>query len=100
LCSYYISSPPSYICNRTLFTSLFPDRLKYAAIRSLFKRGNKDYISNYRSISILTSFSKIFEKVMQIRLLKHLTDNNILVKEKYGFRTNLKTDNAASILID
>ena len=31
---------------------------------------------------------------MQIRLLKHLTNNNILVKEQYGFRTNLKTDNA------
>jgi len=31
---------------------------------------------------------------MQTRLLKHLTDNNILVKEQYGFRTNLKTDNA------
>ena len=51
-------------------------------------------INNYRPISILTSFSKILEKVMQTRLLKHLTDNNILVKEQYGFRTNLKTDNA------
>ena len=42
-------------------------------------------------------FKKIFEKVMQIRLLKHLTDNNILVEEQYGFRTNLKTDNAIYI---
>jgi hypothetical protein len=31
---------------------------------------------------------------MQTRLLKHLTDSNILVKEQYGLRTNLKTDNA------
>ena len=31
---------------------------------------------------------------MQTRLLIHLTDNNILVKEQYGFRTNFKTDNA------
>jgi hypothetical protein len=46
-------------------------------------------------ISILTSFSKIFDKVLQTWLLKHLTDNNILVKEQYGFRaTKLKTDNA------
>jgi hypothetical protein len=44
-------------------------------------------------------FKKIFEKVMQIRLLKHLTDNNILVEEQYGFRTNLKTDNAIYIYI-
>ena len=31
---------------------------------------------------------------MQTRLLKHLTDHNILSKEQYGFRTKLKTDNA------
>jgi hypothetical protein len=37
---------------------------------------------------------KIFEKAMQTRLLEHLNENNILVKEQYGFRTNLKTDNA------
>jgi Notch-like protein len=71
LCSYYISSPLNYICNRALFKSVFPDRLKYATIRPLFKNGNKDFINNYRPISILTSFSKIFEKVMQTILLKH-----------------------------
>jgi Notch-like protein len=91
---FYISPPPNYICSRTLYTGVFPGRLKHATIRPLFKKGNKDDINNYRPISILTSFSKSFEKVMRTRLLIHLTDNNILVKEQYGFRTNLKTDNA------
>jgi len=94
LCSYFNSSQLNYICNGTLFTGVFSDRQKYATIRPLFKRGNKDDIDNYRPISILTSFSKIFEKVLQTRLLKHLTDHNILVKEQYGFRTKLKTVNA------
>ena len=62
LCSYFISSPLNYICNRTLLTGVFHDRLKYATIQPLFKKGNKDDINNYRPISILTSFSKIFEK--------------------------------------
>jgi hypothetical protein len=31
-CSYFFSSPLNYICNRTLFTGVFPDRLKYATI--------------------------------------------------------------------
>jgi hypothetical protein len=92
LCSSNISSPLNYISNRALFTGVFPDRLKYTTIRPLFRKGNKDYVNNYRPISILTSFSKIFEKVMQTRLLKHLTDDNILVKEQYGFRTNIKND--------
>jgi hypothetical protein len=51
-------------------------------------------MSNYRPISILTSFSKMFEKVMQTGLLKQLTDHNILSREQYGFITKLKTDNA------
>jgi hypothetical protein len=94
LCSYYISSPLNYVCNRALLTGVFPDRLKYVTVRPLFKKGNKDDVNNCRPISILTSFSKIFEKVMQTRLVEHLNDNNILVKEQYGFRSNLKTDNA------
>jgi hypothetical protein len=56
LCYFYISSPLNYICNRALFTGVFPDRLKYATIRPLFKKGNKDDTNNYRPISILTSF--------------------------------------------
>jgi len=71
LCSHFISSPLNYICNRTPFTGFFPDRLKYAIIRPLFKKGNKNYMSNNRPISILTSFSKLFEKVMQTRLLNN-----------------------------
>jgi len=81
--------------NRTFFTGIFPDRLKYASVRPLYKKGNKIYISNYRPVSILMSFSDFFYKVMQTLLLKHLTDHNILSKEQYGFRTKLKTDNAA-----
>jgi hypothetical protein len=57
-------------------------------------------MSSYRPVSILTSFSKLFGKVMQTRLLKHLTDHNILSKEQYGFRTKLKTDNATYQLPD
>ena len=64
------------------------------SIRCLFKKDNEKDMSSYRPISILTSFSKIFQKVMHTRLLQHLTDHNILVKEQYGFRTNLTTDNA------
>ena len=49
---------------------------------------------NYRPVSLLTSFSKIFETVMQRRILKHLTNYSILSAEPYGFRLGLRTDNA------
>ena len=93
LCYHFISSLLiMYVTG--LFTGVFPNWLKDAFIRPLFKKGNKNDISNYKPISILTSFSNIFEKVMQIRLLKHLNVHNILSNEQYNFRTKLKTDSA------
>jgi Notch-like protein len=65
---YYISSPLTYICNRMLFSGIFPTRLKFSEVKPIFKKGDKNDTSNYRPISLLTSFSKIFEKVIYIRL--------------------------------
>jgi hypothetical protein len=56
----FIISPLTYICNAVLSTGVFPDRLKYAIVKSVFKKGNKPEISNYRLISLLTFFSNFF----------------------------------------
>jgi len=47
---------------------------------------------NYTLISLLTSFSKIFEKRLYSRLYKYTCINYILVKEKYGLRINSSTE--------
>jgi Notch-like protein len=59
---HMISSPLTYILNLALSTGIFPARMKYSIVKPLFKKGDKSDISNYRPISLLTSFSKIFEK--------------------------------------
>jgi hypothetical protein len=74
--------------------------LKYSQIHPVFKKRNKTEISNYRPISLLTSFSKIFEKVIYKRLYYHITSNNILAKEQYGFRNNSSTEIASNNLIN
>jgi hypothetical protein len=53
----------------TPFAGVFPDNLKYATVKPSFKKGNKDDINNYMQISILTSFLKVFEKLLQTGLL-------------------------------
>ena len=80
--SLFISSPLSYICNKMLLWGVFPDRLKYAIIRPIHKNNVTCEISNNRPISLLTSFSKIFEIIMQRRILKHLNKYNILSTEQ------------------
>jgi hypothetical protein len=48
-----------------LFWGVFPDRLKYAIIKPLHKNDDMCEVSKYRPVSLLTSFSKIFEMVIQ-----------------------------------
>jgi len=74
----FVSSSLNYIFNKILFWGVFPDRLNYTVIKPLHKNGDRCEVSNYRTVSLLTSFSKIFEMVMQIRILKHPTKYNIL----------------------
>jgi sarcosine oxidase/L-pipecolate oxidase len=59
-------------------------RLKYSQISPIFKRGDKTVMTNYRPISLLTSFSNIFEKVIYNRVQYHIDTNNILAQEQYG----------------
>ena len=67
-----------------LFWGVFPDRLKYATIKPLHKSEDRCEVSNYRLVSLLISFSKIFETVMHRRILKHNTNYNTLSTEQYG----------------
>jgi len=42
----FIISSLTYICNAVLSTGVFPYRLKYAVVKPIFKKGNKQEISN------------------------------------------------------
>ena len=54
----------TYIVNKSFESDIFPDPLKLAKIVHILKSGDKKIISNYRPISVLTFFSKIFEKAI------------------------------------
>ena len=100
LSSPFIISPLTYISNAALSSGVFPDRLKYAIVKPIFKKGSKQDISNYRSMSLLTSFSKVFEKLIYNRLYTHIETNSILVQEQYGFRMQHLTEHAAFSLVN
>jgi hypothetical protein len=47
---------------------IYPERLKFSLIKPIYKSGDKSSPFNYRSISLLSAFSKIVEKVLYKRL--------------------------------
>jgi Notch-like protein len=93
-CASLISHPLSYICNHSLDTGIFPDQLKIAVVKPLYKK-DKTSMTNYRPISLLTVFSKVFKNAMHSRLSHHLHTNNILVSEQHGFKKGISTEIAA-----
>jgi hypothetical protein len=98
--SPFIISPLTYISNKMLSIGIFPESLKYAEIKPCFKGGCENEPSNYRPISLLTSFSKIPEKIILSRLNQHICDHNIIANEDFGFRRQSSTTEASYALLN
>ena len=56
--------------------------------------------SNYRPISVLNIYSKIFEKLMYNRLIQFLDKNKVLYQNQFGFRQGHSTHHALITLVD
>jgi hypothetical protein len=85
--------------NKSLSTCAFPNGLKFSVVKPLYKKGDRTNISNLRPISLLASFSKIFQNVIHSKLYRHTQHNNILANDQYGFRRNSSTEKASYKLI-
>ena len=95
LCSSQISKPITDINNKSFTCGICPNRLKYAIIKPYFMKGDKSQISNYRPISLLTGFSKIFELLIFHRLKHNLVSNSVLANECFGFHDNVSPESAS-----
>ena len=91
------SIPLSILFNQSVETGKFPTKFKHATVIPIFKKGNREEIGNYRPISLLNIFSKVFEKLMKNNLLNFLSKKAIIIPEQYGFRQGLSTFDALHV---
>ena len=82
------------VINTSFSNGIFPQALKMASVVPIHKDGSKLDVKNYRPISLLSTFSKIYEKLMHKRVLKFLDENNSLFENQYGFRPGRSCEHA------
>ncbi len=81
-----ISEPLLYIFQKSFETGIVPNQLKVAKIVPIIKANDPTIMDNYRPIALLSTFSKILEKIMCNRLTLHLENNSLLSNFQFGFR--------------
>ena len=90
----YMVQPLSHIVNLLLSTGVVPSKLKVAKVTPILKSSDPAEFSNYRPISVLTTFSKILEKLVHLRLTKFIDNHTILTHRQFGFRPKYSTETA------
>lgn len=98
-CIGILGPPITHLCNLCLTSGVFPTLLKESIVIPIFKSGDRDGITNYRPISLLSTLAKILEKLINTRLVNYLEANNLLAGNQYGFRAKKSTVDAIGNLV-
>lgn len=88
------------VCNLSLETGKFPDKWKESKVTPIFKKGKKEYCSNYRPVSVLPILSKILEKHVFKYLYEYLQTHKLLTNSQFGFRKNQSCQTALVALTE
>ena len=81
-----IAKPLYLIFKNCLEASTFPAIWKKGNIIPVHKKGDKQAVSNYRPISFLPIFSKIFERIIFNAIFKFIDQNEFFNANQSGFR--------------
>ena len=87
-----IAIPLAHIFNLSLNSGDFPSKLKKCRVIPIYKAGNITECDNFRPISLLSSISKILEKIVAEKLISHLLSNNLIYQHQYGFLPKRSTE--------
>ena len=86
------------LINYSFQNNEFPDKLKVADIKSVFKKGDSTNVKTYRPVSVLPVTSKIFERIMQTQITDYISD--FLSPLLCGYRTGFSAQHVLIALLE
>ena len=86
--------------NAFIEKGIFPNLMKVGNISPVYKKGNPQTLGNYRPVSTLPLFGKIFEKIIYARLYSYLISKNIIYDKQFGFRKGHSTSHAINYSVN
>ena len=85
ICSESVTIPLKIIFEESLKKGIFPEIWKKANVVPIHKKEDKTLIKNYRPISLLPIFGKIFERVIYNSLFNYFLSNKLFTPSQSGF---------------
>ena len=86
-CAENIAPSLTDILNFSIETGVFPDDLKVCRVAPVDRSGEKDDLNNYRTISVLYTVARVFEKMLYGQVYDYFTSNKLSGNQQFGFRT-------------
>ena len=80
-----ICVPLTVIFNRSIQENIYPDCWKDSHVMPLFKKSDKNIVSNYRPISLISCVGKVMERVIFKYTYNYLHANNLIYHKQSGF---------------
>ena len=84
--------------NHSINNSTFPDQLKWADVKPVFKKNSRTVKENYRPVSILSNISKIYERCLYTQLYDYF--DVIFSQNQCGFRKGFNILNCLIPMIE
>ena len=77
-----ICKPVTLIINQSITTGIFPNAFKTSKVKPIYKKGDIADLNNYRPISLLSTISNFFERVIHTQIASYLCTNNLLGEQQ------------------
>jgi len=95
-----VSLPLATLLNASVSQGVYPAKLKLSKIVPVFKSGDEHDANNYRPISLLSNFNRIFDKLMYSKMISFIEEKGLLYQAQYGFRKAHSTQPAIFDIIN